>query len=137
MPTVTEFTIHMEDRPGTLGKLCQAIADRGVNIVAFQACPMEKGKSAVRIVTDNPTTTKTVLDAELTTHTETQVAQTKLLHRPGALAQAATKLGEGKVNINYAYCGVEPATNIPLLFFGVTDVAKAGEILDEVAEKAA
>jgi len=137
MPTVKEFTIHLEDRPGTLGKLCRAIADRGVNIVAFHACPMEKGKSAVQIVTDNPTATKTVLDGEGTTHTETQVVQTKLPHEPGALSQAATKLGEGKVNINYAYSGIEPGTNVPLLFFGVTDVAKAGEILDEVAQKAA
>ncbi len=30
MPTTKEFTIHMEDRPGTLGKLCRALADRNV-----------------------------------------------------------------------------------------------------------
>ncbi len=137
MPTVTEFTIHMEDRPGTLGKLCRAIADRGVNIVAFQSCPMEKGKSTVRLVTDNPATTKTVLDAEHATHTETQVAQTKLPHRPGSLAQAATKLGEGKININYAYAGLEPGTNMPVVIFGVAEVAQATKLLDEVAAQAA
>ena len=137
MPTVKEFTIHLEDRPGTLGKLCRAIADRGVNIVAFQSCTMEKGRSAVRIVTDNPTTTKAVLDAEGTIHTETQVAQTKLPHRPGSLAQAGTKLGEGKININYAYAGLEPGTNAPVVIFGVTEVSQAAKLLDEVAAQAA
>ena len=137
MPAVKEFTIHMEDRPGALGKLCRAIADRGVNIVAFQSCPMEKGKSAVRIVTDNPTTTKTVLDGEGATHTESQVAQTKLPHRPGSLAEAATKLGEGKININYAYAGLEPGTNAPVVIFGVTEVGQAAKLLDEVAAQAA
>ncbi len=137
MPTVKEFTIHMEDRPGTLGKLCRAFADRGVNIVAFQACTMEKGKSALRIVTDNPATAKTVLDAEGTIHRETQVAQTKLPHRPGSLAQAAVKLGEGKININYAYPGLEPGTNTPMVIFGVSEVSQAVKLLDEVAAQAA
>jgi len=37
MPTAEEFTVFMEDEPGQIGKLCQALADRGVNILAFQA----------------------------------------------------------------------------------------------------
>ena len=27
MPTTKEFAIRMEDRPGTLGKVCRALAD--------------------------------------------------------------------------------------------------------------
>ena len=34
MPTTKEFTILLEDRPGTLGKLCQALAEQSVNILA-------------------------------------------------------------------------------------------------------
>ena len=45
MPTNKEFTIRLEDRPGTLGKLCQAIADQSVNILAFQSFALDKGKS--------------------------------------------------------------------------------------------
>ncbi len=37
MPTNKEFTIRLEDRPGTLGKLCQALAEQSVNILAFQS----------------------------------------------------------------------------------------------------
>ncbi len=137
MPTTKEFTIHMEDRPGTLGKLCRALADRGVNIVAFQAFPEVKGKSTIRLVTDNPTMAKTVLDTEHTTHTETQVAQTTLPHRPGSLAKAAARLGEANLNINYAYAGISPGTNSPVVIFGVAEVEKATKILDEVAAAAA
>src|SRR5229473_7458177 len=77
MPTTKEFTVHMEDRPGTLGKFCRALADRGVNILAFQSGSFE-GKSLVRLVVDNPTTAKTVLDSQRVTYTEAQVAQVKL-----------------------------------------------------------
>src|SRR5712692_10730479 len=117
MPTTKEFTVHMEDRPGTLGKFCRALADRGVNILAFQSGSFE-GKSLVRLVVDNPTTAKTVLDSQRVTYTEAQVAQVKLPHRPGELARVASRLGEANINIDYAYGGVEPDTNAPILIFG-------------------
>lgn len=53
MPTAKEFTVPLEDRPGTLGKLSRALADRQVNILAFQSFPFE-GKGWTRIVVDNP-----------------------------------------------------------------------------------
>ena len=81
--------------------------------------------------------TKTVHESQRTAHTETEVAQGTLPHRPGALATAATKLGEGKININYAYAGVEPRTNTPVVIFGVPEVNQAVKILDEVSSAAA
>jgi len=136
MPITREFTVQMEDRPGMLGKLCRNLADRGVNILAFQSFP-NQGQSTVRFVGDNPTTIKTVLDGQRMTYTETQVAQTRLTHRPGELARVSARLGEANVNIDYAYVGIEPGTNNPLLICGVKDVARAAKILDEAAAAAA
>src|SRR5437899_2695950 len=136
MPTTKEFSVRMEDQPGTLGTICRTLADRGVNILAFQSIPLE-GKSLVRLVVDNPTAAKSVLDTQKLTYTEAQVAQVKLPHRPGELARAASNLGEASVNINYAYCGIEPGTNAPLLIFGVADAGRAAKILDEAAAAAA
>ncbi len=137
MPAAKEFTIHMEDRPGTLGKLCRALGERGVNIVAFQSFPHGKDKSTLRLVTDNPSITKTVLDSEHTAHTETEVALINLPHRAGSLSRVATKLGEASININYAYAGIEPGTNKPVVIFGLAEVGQAAKILDEVAKAAA
>ena len=135
MPTTKEFTIRMEDRPGTLGKLCRALGDRHVNILAFQSFPFE-GKSLVRIVVDIPTTAKSVLDNERADYEEAEVAQVNLPHRPGELARAASRLGENNININYVYCGVDPGTNAPLLFFGVEDATKAARLLEQAAAAA-
>ncbi len=112
MPTSREFTIRMQDRPGTLGKICRALADRGVNILAFQSFSAGAGESQVRLVADNPTITKSVLESQGLAITETDVVQVKLPHRPGEIARVASRLGEANVNINYAYCGLEPDTNI-------------------------
>ena len=57
MPTTTEFSVSMQDQPGTLGRICRALADRKVNIVAFQSMPFQ-GESLVRFVVDNPKTAK-------------------------------------------------------------------------------
>jgi len=122
----------MEDRPGTLGKVCRALADQGVSILAFQSLP-SGGESLVRLVVDNPTTAKTVLDTQRLNYTEAEVVQVKLAHRPGELARAASRLGDANININYAYCGVEAGTNAPLLIFGVAEVGRALTILEQVA----
>jgi hypothetical protein len=132
MPTTNEFAIHMEDRPGTLGKVCKALADRRVNILAFQSFPSE-GKSLVRMVVDNPATAKTVLESERLSYTQAEVAQVKLPHRAGELARAAARLGQENININYAYCGIEPSTNAPLVILGVAEAGKVAKILDQVA----
>ena len=93
MPIMREFTIQMEDQPGTLSKFCRVLADSGVNILAFHSFSSE-GKSVVRIIVDKLTTAKTALDSERYTYTETEVAQAKLPNQPGELARAASRLGE-------------------------------------------
>ncbi len=136
MPTAKEFTLTMEDRPGTLGKICRALADRNVNILAAQSFP-SGGKSAVRFVVDDPTKVRSVLDHEHVTYTEEEVVQVKLTHRAGELARAAQKLGDASININYLYCGAEPSSSTPLIIFGVNEVSKAAPLLDQVAAGAA
>ncbi len=136
MPKTREFSVQMEDEPGALGKICRALADSKVNILAFQSIPKEK-RSLVRLVVDNPTTAKSVLDTQKLKYTEAEVAKVRLPHRPGELARAASQLGEAEININYGYCGIDADTNAPLLIFGVADVGRAVKILDKVAAAAA
>lgn len=132
MPTAKEFSIQMQDQPGTLGRICRALADREVNILAFQSFPFE-GKSLVRFVVDNPATTKSVLDMQKLAYKETEVAEVKLANRAGELARAASQLGEANINIDHAYCGIEPSTNAPLLIFGVAEAGRAAKILEKAA----
>ncbi len=133
MPTCKELTIHIEDRPGTLGQVCRALAERVVNIVAFQAAPLDRN-NLVRFVVNNPVTAKKVLDNQGLSYSEADVAQVKLPHRPGELARVASQLGEA--DINYAYGGVDLTTNAPVLIFGVSEVERAAAILDRAAAAA-
>jgi hypothetical protein len=125
----------MHDQPGTLGEICGVLANRGVNILGFQSFPFE-GKSMVRFVVDDPTTAKSILDAQKFPYTETEVAQVKFPNRPGELARAASKLGEADINIDYSYSGLDATTNAPLLIFGVANADRAAKILEKASAKA-
>lgn len=91
----------------------------------------------MRFVVDNPTTAKSVLNTKKLTYTEAEFAQVRLPNRPGELARAASQLAEADININYAYCGGEAGTNMPVLIFGVAEVGQAVKILDNAAAAAA
>jgi hypothetical protein len=132
MPTAKEFTLTMEDRPGTLSKICRALADRSVNIVAAQSFS-SGGKGVMRFVFDDPSKARNVLENERATYTESEVVKVNLAHRPGELARAAQKLGDASININYLYCGAEPNSTAPLIIFGVADVGRAAPLLEQAA----
>lgn len=136
MPITKELAIRMENSPGSLGKICGQLAEREVNILAFQSIPSEK-TILVCIVVDKPEAAMAVLDRGGIPYTEGEVAQVKLRNGPGELARVASKLGEAQININYAYCGVEPSTSAPLVIFGVKEVGRAATILDRSAAAAA
>jgi len=132
MPKAKEFTVTIEDKPGALGKCFLALAERGVNILAFQSY-VEEGESLARMVVDNPAAAKTVLGGMRMIFEETEAAVVRLPHRPGELGHAALRLGEQQINIDYSYCGLEPGSTLALVVFGVDNLTRAAKLLDELA----
>src|ERR1700738_1546233 len=132
MPRVKEFTVTIEDKPGALGKFFLALAERGVNILAFQSY-VEEGESLARLLVDNPAGALAVLGDLGMIFEETDVVLVRLAHRPGELGRAASRLGEKQINIDYSYCGLEPGSTLALVVFGVDNLTEAATLLDELA----
>src|SRR5262249_29979854 len=135
MPASKEFAILIEDRPGTLGKICRSLADGTATILAFQSVPLA-GKRLVRLCVHNPSTATDVLTAERVMYSEEEIAHVKAANKAGELARLAARLGDANININYAYSGLESGTNAPIVVFGVSDATKAASILDQAAAAA-
>jgi len=133
MPIIKEFTIRLEDRPGTLGKLCQSLAEENVNILAYQQFAHEKGQGSVRLVVDNPDKTRATLDRQRADYRENEVAKVMLTNRPGELARVASRLGEQGINIDYGYSGAEPGANASFLILGVADAGKVVKLVEQAA----
>jgi hypothetical protein len=132
MPKAKEFTVTIADKPGALGKFFLALAERGVNVLAFQSY-VEEGESLARFVADDMASAKEVLRNLRMIFEETDVVVVRLAHRPGELGRAAARLGEKQINIDYSYCGIEPGSTLGLLVFGVDKLTTAATLLDELA----
>ena len=123
----------MDDRPGTLGSFCQALADRDVNILAFHSF-----EGVVHMVVDNPVAARAVMESHRVAHTETEVVCVELSRqRPGGLARVASRLGQAGINIDYAYVGATSGMSTLLIFFGVADVDRASAMVDEAIAQVA
>ncbi len=132
MPKMKEFTVTIEDKPGALGKCFLALAERGINVLAFQSY-VEEGESLARILVDHPTAAKAVLGSLGMIFEETEAAVVSLAHRPGELGRAAARLGEKHINVDYSYSGSEPGSANALIVFGVDNLNKAAKALDDLA----
>jgi hypothetical protein len=132
MAKAKEFTVTIADKPGALGKCFLALAERGVNVLAFQSY-VEEGESLARLIVSDPASAKAVFGSLRMIFEETDVAVVRLAHRPGELGRAASRLGEKQINIDHSYCGLEPGSTLALLVFGVDNVSKAVSLLDELA----
>src|SRR5450755_4747786 len=132
MPKMKEFTVTIEDKPGALGKCFLALAERGVNILAFQSYVVE-GESLARLLVDDAAGAKAVLGGLCMIFEETEVAVVRLPHSPGELGRAASRLGEKQINIDYSYCGLEPGSTRALVIFGVDNLTETANLLDELA----
>jgi hypothetical protein len=136
MPKMKEYTVTIEDKPGALGKCFLALAERGVNILAFQSYVVE-GESLARLLVDDAAGAKAVLGGLCMIFEETEVAVVRLPHSPGELGRAASRLGEKQINIDYSYCGLEPGSTRALVIFGVDNLTTAANLLDELATEVA
>lgn len=114
---MTEFVVSMENRPGRLASLTEALAASGVNIEALTAYGHD-GEGTVRLIVDDGDTTRRVLDDAGLRSEERTVLTAILPHRPGELARLTRSIADSGVNIDAIYVlranadGVELAISV-------------------------
>lgn len=92
------FLVELENKPGTLATLAEAIASKGVNITGVAGVSCDDG-GRVAIVTADEATTRRVLQDGGHTFKEMEVTEAQLRHEPGTLARAARRLAAAGVNV--------------------------------------
>lgn len=123
-----EFSVLLEDRPGSLADLTQALGEGGVNIEAIAAIP-SGGKGDVRIVIGDAAGARQALQrAGLKVAGEREILLVDLEHRPGELARVTRKLGDAGVNIDAVYV-VGDVGGRKRVALGTGDVEKAERAL--------
>jgi hypothetical protein len=99
---MTEFTVHLANRPGMLAALTERIAQAGVHIEALAAFGLDE-IGVVHIVVSDPSTARGVLTRAGMAFEERDVLTTILEPGPAAVAKMAHGLAEAGVNIEAMY----------------------------------
>jgi hypothetical protein len=124
MPTATQLTVGVENRPGMLGEVGSALGAKKVNILAFMATVTDN-RGTIRMVVDKPAAAKRVFAEHRWETTEEKVLKITLPDKPGSLGRMAHKLREASVNIQYAYAGLGPSARRVTAYLGVSDLKVA------------
>jgi hypothetical protein len=99
---MTEFTVHVANRPGVLAALTEQLSSAGINIEALAAFGVD-GDAQVRLIVDDAVTTRSVLGRADIRFEEREVLITLLDPEPGSVAGIARRLAEAEVNIDAMY----------------------------------
>lgn len=119
-----ELRVSMENKPGALAKLADALAKASVNIEAISAAT-SGGSGDIRILVEDAAAARKALEgAGIKVAGEREMLIVDLEDRPGSLAATAKKLADQQVNIDAIYV-VGAAGGKKQVAVGTADVAKA------------
>ena len=115
-----DLTIILEDRPGTLADMGEALGKAGINIEGLCGFPCE-GKGVLHILVEDAAAARRALEEiGLEVRDERQVLALEVEDRPGAFGEASRRIANAGANIDLVYL----ATNNRLVI-GADDLDKA------------
>jgi hypothetical protein len=126
------FVIQLENKPGGLAKVAEAIAERGINITGISAAG-SGDSGAIGLVTNDEDGTGQALDRAGISYRTLQLVAAQLQDRPGTLADAARRLADAGVNVELVLPTGMTGSTINVAF-GVDDAVAASRALGELAE---
>lgn len=124
-----QLAVFLDNRPGTLARLCEAMAEAKINIFAISSSDTVD-HIVFRMVVSDPTGAKRLLEEHGTLVVSTDVLMIDGTNKPGSLAGIANALAQAKINIEYAYSATHPKATKGLLILRVSDPKKALKVLN-------
>ncbi len=128
MKTVKQLALFLENRPGTLAKVCQALAAARINIYAISVSDAVD-HAVVRMVVSDPHKALHLLGDHGVLVIERDVLMLEGRNKPGELATIAAKLSKNRVNIEYAYSATPSSATRGAMILRVDNPSKAARIL--------
>ena len=129
MQITKQLALFLENRPGMLARVCEALSAAKINIYAISTSDTVD-HIVVRMVVSDSALALVVFEEHGTLVVEDDVLMITSDNKPGALASLANKLAQGKINIEYAYCATLPDAKKGLMILRVSDAKKAMKLLN-------
>ena len=115
-----DLTVVLEDRPGTLAELGEALGKAGINIDGMCGFPCE-GKGVIHVLVEDAQGARQALEAAgLEVQSEREVLLFEAADQPGMLGEEARKIADAGVNMDLIYKSTQTK-----LVIGADDLDKA------------
>ena len=128
MEIVTQLSLFLENKPGTLAKVCEELARQKINILALTISD-SIDHAIVRMVVSETRKALTIFEERGVLVVDSKVLMIENSNKPGSLAKIATRLAKAKINIEYAYLATSPGASSGLLIVRASDTKRAKKVL--------
>jgi hypothetical protein len=124
-----QLAIFLDNRPGTLARVVDALAEAKINIYAITTSDTVD-HSVIRLVVSDYRKAMHVFEEYGTLVVEDDVLMIEGTNKPGELARIAHKLADAKINIEYCYSATPQDAKKGLMIMRVAEPSKALKILN-------
>lgn len=131
MEITKQLAIFLDNRPGTLARMADSLAEAKLNI--FAICTSDTvDHTVIRLVVNDYRKALEVFEAHGVLVVEDDVLLIEASNSPGQLAHIAHKLARGRINIEYCYSATPTGAKKGLLILRVANPGKALKILNSL-----
>lgn len=124
-----QISIAIENDPGRLYEVTQALGDAGINLRALTLVESGGGFGVLRILVSDVARTRRLLMEKNMPARVHEVVAAEIEDKPGQLAKLLQPLHDAGVNVVYTYAFVRVSTKNAVMIFRFSDNDKAVDIL--------
>lgn len=124
----TQLAVFLDNRPGMLALVCDALAAAGINIYAL-ATSDTVDHTVIRMLVSDTRRALLLFEERGTLVVESEVLLVQASNQPGTLARISHQLAKAKINIEYGYFAALPKAREGLIVLRVSNPEKALKVL--------
>ena len=129
MQITKQLAIFLDNRPGMLARVAEALAKAKINIFAISTSDTVD-HTVIRMVLSDYRKALHLFEEHGALVVEDDVIMIEGSNKPGELAQMAQKLADAKINIEYCYSATPLEAKKGLMILRVSNAAKALQALN-------
>jgi len=131
LETTTQLAVFLENRPGALARVCEALAKASINIYALTVSDTVD-HAVVRMIVSDPTKALMLLGERGVLALENDVLFIDAANERGVLSKIADALSRAEVNVEYAYFASGATSPNGIIVLRPSDVEKARQALSDL-----
>jgi hypothetical protein len=124
MAKTKQFTISVDNQPGTVARIAKVLGDSKVNILALLGTA-QGTTGTIQLVAEDAKKAKKALDAASIAYQETPAQQYELPNKAGALAQCLSALEKKGVNLSSIHATAAKGGKKAVVVYTVQAAAQA------------